>query len=597
MPAVRASGPSSDELIQHGLSLLEARDREGLVVYHPATPAQEMIHRLPALRLIVRGGNRSGKTTCCVAEVASRILGVPVKTLGGQEIPLKYPTSTAKSKHKYWLIGWDLDHIGRKIYPALFQPGLFRVIQDSETKKWRTWNPANPDDAKRADQTKPSEPMIPARFIDHSTWVWNAQGGGKKAKCFKSVTLLNGAEIRAYPSSGIQAAQGDAVDGIYIDEDVQHADHVQEWLRRLTDRKDYGTGWFIWGAWPHIDNYALINAIELAEASQVEPIEDRVWDSVQLVMSENPFFTDDAKAVANAGCDEETIARRDRGETLLESLTMYDYVPAIHAIRSRDSAEPTGLDTLAGMLTDIWNERRCFPDAWTRYLAIDPSHTRTAVSFGVVTPPSIHGQNAYSVLILEDELVLRRAGAKQLAQAVKDKMKGRHYEAFIMDKRIGQQTRVGMTSTVFDVYAEEFKAEGVRSRQTSYSFIPGCDVPPVRYDAVRKLLEPTYSAPRLYIVADTCFYTVSEFKRYRKKVTDHGGNRIVCDEPNNPRVFDCMAALEYLVAYVKPLLDANMAYVDPAMYPQRKDVTLASLAASLTAGRGQFIHFGPGSVV
>ena len=43
----------------------------------------------------------------------------------------------------------------------------------------------------------------------------------------------------------------------------------------------------------------------------------------------------------------------------------------------------------------------------------------------------------------------------------------------------------------------------------------------------------------------------------------------VLDEPANPRLFDCMAALEYGAAFLEPMFLVGQAYVDPSMYAGR----------------------------
>jgi hypothetical protein len=67
------------------------------------------------------------------------------------------------------------------------------------------------------------------------------------------VTLTNGAKMCAYPSTGDHAKQGDAVDGIWIDEDVANERFVEEFYARLSSRR----GWFMWSAYPKLENEAL----------------------------------------------------------------------------------------------------------------------------------------------------------------------------------------------------------------------------------------------------------------------------------------------------------------------------------------------------
>jgi hypothetical protein len=461
---------------------LSRREREFLRVYRPS-PQQLPIHHSAANEILGRGGKRSGKSVCVSAEFASRVTGEPIIAPDGTPIPSRYPQASPGYPRIYWIIGWDTKHIGQTIYRLLFakgQGGTFRVIQDEITGQWRTFNRADPKDADRVKESELAEPLIPERLLDSPTgnpedaFDWE----DKKARQFNSVRLKNGATIFAYPSSARNPKQGDAVSGIWIDEDIQFPGHLREWQDRLTDEE----GWFMWSVWPHMKNDALLNLINRAEMAELD--EKPQIQSFKLIMTSNPHLTDKGKreSLGRMSSDEE-IARRNEGELLTDALSMYQFSSTVHQIQRPlagrfTRAEPPKAHKL---LTDTWLQMSAFPRDWTRYLSIDPSNTRTAVLSWVVPPPEYQGVKLGSVAIAEWELIARRFSAKMLAKAIADKAGTRSYEAFVMDQQAGRQTHAGREETTFAVYAEAFRDQGLMSRLSSSSFIPGCNVRAQRF--------------------------------------------------------------------------------------------------------------------
>ena len=570
---------------------VRSMEREVLEVYTPLTASQRKIHHARASELLVRGGKRSSKTVCGMAEFCSRITGRMVTDMDGTQIPLKFPHTLSRvdDPKLFWIVGWDLKHIGQTLYPKMFGKGLFRVIKDEKTKKWRTYNPANPSDVTRKKESEPTEPLIPSRLIDEGSWSWYE----KSSNTVKQVRLKNGATLCFYPSSAQNAKQGDPVDGILIDEDIQNPTHLDEYQDRLTDHD----GWLMWTVWPHISNFALINLLDRAEDEK--ELDDPDVESVQLLMSENPMIPNSAKtkALKRMG-DEESIARRDRGELLLDAISMYDFMPAVHQIQRIPKSHVEFMQkNRFSVLTQLWSEDGKFPDIWTRYASVDPSHTRTAVIFGVVPPPEVEGVDMRGVIVIEDELILTKATAPILAKAFKEKVKLKNYEAFIMDKRMGRQTRVGVGETVFEIYTGAFKQEKIHSRQTKYGFIPGLDVPTIRYSDMRAVLDADeeHGQPRLF-VCEHCEFTLKEFTTYRKKQIIVNGEITIMDEPANPRMHDCMAATEYIVSYLLPL--GVNSYVEPDNYGGTGSTSYraAKFITKMKEGANTpYVHLGPGA--
>jgi hypothetical protein len=546
---------------------LSRREREILRVYRPS-PQQEPIHRSSASEVIVRGGKRAGKSVSTSAEFASRVTGEPIYAPDGTIIYPKYPVATPDYPRLYWIIGWDTKHIGQTIHKLLFQRGqggTFRVIRDEVTGLWRTFNRADPKDVARVKESELAEPLIPERLIEPDSWEWE----DKKANHFNRVVLKNGATIFAYPSSARNPKQGDAVSGIWIDEDIQFPGHLKEWQDRLTDEE----GWFMWSVWPHMKNEALLDLIDRAQLAELE--DSPQIQSFTLIMTSNTHLTDKGKqaSLGRMGSDEE-IARRNEGALLTDALSMYSFSNTMHQIQRPLAGRIIRHDQPKAhkFLLDTWLQSNAFPREWTRYLSIDPSNTRTAVLSWVVPPADCQGVKLGNVAICEWELIARRYSAKMLAKAIAAKAGTRHYEAFIMDQMAGRQTHAGREETTFAVYTEAFAEAGLSSRLSLNSFIPGCNVRAQFFRAVRDLLEPQFETgiPSLMIVEETCPETRKEFNAYRKKTEARGeGVDSVLDEPANPRLFDCMAAVQYFAAYIQPMFLMGQAYIDPSLYNNR----------------------------
>jgi len=562
---------------------LARRLRQGEVIYLDS-PGELLDHKLESITYIgsetvwdftvpttgnyIMAGvvhHNSGKSVSVACEFARRVTGIPICDESGKPFPMIWPQANPEYPRIYWVIGWDTNHLGQTIHRLLFQPGMggqFRCIQDEVTGKWRAWNRANPIDAKRVKESALTEPLIPDRLIVPDSWEWEDKRGNQ----FRHVELKNGAKIYAYPSTARNPKQGDAVSGIWIDEDIVYPDHLKEWQDRLTDER----GFLLWSVWPHMKNEALLTLIERAEMAALH--ENPRIERVSLTMTDNPYITQEGKdqALERMGSDEE-IARRNRGDLMMDSLSMYPFDSSVHSIKPRNPDlvyEPIRSDAY-NKLREIMEMLGGFPDDWTRYLSMDPSHTRTGIHSWVVPPHNVDGVVVGDMMICEWEIVAKRLTAAMIAKEVKDRMLGKRYEAFIMDMRAGRQTHAGRDSNTLMFFAEAFRTAGLMSRQSGYSFLPGCDVPSTRYRAVRDLMEiqPRIGVPSLMIVEGKCPETKKEFTKYRKKREARGTDAdSVLDEPANPRLYDCMAAMEYAASHLQRLFMQGKAYVSPDVY-------------------------------
>lgn len=576
---------------------LDRRALDPIKLYRPQ-PQQLAIHESGASECIVRGGKRAGKTLALSAMFRSRLTGDPIIREDGTEIKPLFPVPRPDRPKIFWIIGWDVKHIGQTMYKMLFEPGMggtLKAIKDPITKKYRIFNRANPWDAAHEKEAKLTEPWFPEHLVDQDSWTWNSSGGGKTAHSFESVSLKNGAKIFAYPSSSRNPKQGDAVSGIWIDEDIQQPEHLKEWQDRLGDE----AGWFMWSAWPHTRNFALADLIQRAEEA-VEANEEKPRIVChQLIFSHNQYITTEGReAQLGRMGDADEIARRDRGELMSSELAMYDY-GLHHLIRLPRDGETVETNNPRGWLRDYWSRHHSLPNEWTRYLAVDPSNTRSAVMSAVVPPPIYDGVQFGNRIIIEWELVMTKASASQLATKLAEKMRGKVYEAFVMDQNMGRQTNTGRDNTVFDCYDDAFKAAGLVSRQTASGFVPGCNVPSRRHREVREAMMPDrFGFPQLTMIENNTAATQREFIKYRKKQQYVMNEWITMDEPANPRKYDCMSAVEYLVTYLRQLFASNQAYVPGAQFNFADDPILKevkAMKAKMAGQSGNYVNLGPGT--
>lgn len=505
--------------LERTLAELRRRDELALELYRP-TPKQEAFHRCVVGERIVRGGHRSGKSTCGALETAHAATRIPITTMDGKVIPYKYPQRPLR----IWVIGKDEDHIGDTIYTLLFKGGLFYVIDDLETGKPRIWNPNNPGDVVRKAERRQSGPMIPPEMVKGFVWT------NKGKRVFSKATLTNGTEIFAYPSGG-DCPSGVPVDLIWVDEDIKYSEYVADWQGRLIDR----AGRFMWTAFPWARNDALVELSERAEKLADDPHAD--IREFQLFMSENPYLDPaEVKKAQNrweaAGSD--VLAARDRGEFPHDKVRMYpEFRKDIHGISEdffpRDHAA-------AKILFDNHGEP---PDDWMRLLALDPGSARCAVLFAAVPPPELGND-----IFLYDEVFLENSDAKSLAKEVQSRTHGRSFYRFLIDEHAGRQTAMGFGVRIRQAYIDAFRARDIRS-DAGYSFTPGNDDVKFRAEMVRQRLriQDGQWHPRIFVYLPRTPRLQWEFLKYSRRLS-HKEYDDVPIAVNN----DMMNCMEYIIA-------------------------------------------------
>lgn len=541
----------------------QRRKKELLKVYRPLTETHQQAHLCDLMEILFRGGNRAGKSIWAAAEFASAALGIPIIGMDGNPLPLKY----SKPPLTMWVIGFDLKHIGQTIYRLLFMPGCggdLKVLPDGKGG-YRLFNPADPADAKRADEAELTEPFIPARFVDQDSWDWDKKAG----HLFHSVRLKNGTSIFAFASTG-NIKQGDAVDVVWIDEDIEYPEYVYDWRMRIASRQ----GRIFWSAFPWNRNDALRDMSERAEkqASTDNPVVAEFRAS----FSGNKFIDAQTKEQMFRDLPEEVRLARDEGDWCDESVLMYpEFSVGTHGLPRKDAVD----DKLAA----IWEAQKEFPRNWARFLACDPGHATNAFLSLVIPPPDDYGE----VVIVEWEIYLRNATKQKVAAACKHLMKGRTYHAFLMDPHAGAQTTMGHHQKIKDQYAEAFHEVGLQSQLTGHGFKLAEGMPQNRWPIVREAMAVRADGTtRLRIVQDQCPKLVWEFGRYKRRVAQ-GGKRedIPVDKDNH-----AIHALEY------GLCNNLLRYYDPPTTSTQEPVSkFDKLFVEPTRNSGS-IHLGAGSL-
>jgi hypothetical protein len=496
--------------LQQLMQEAERRAKDSVLLYEPL-PMQERFLKSKASVRIVRGGNRSGKSLTSFLELARAARGLdPHK---------KYPERALL----IYIVGYDLDTVGRVAHRLLFRPGAYRIIRDEVTNKWRAFRPWYKSDQDRYQESEPAPPMIPPECIDEKGWAWE----NKAERVFSVCRLLNGTEIRAFGSKS-EPAMGDPVDIVMIDEDIHLETWATEMEARLSDRK--GKMW--WCAFPLLKNDAMVKLSQRAEA-QADRENPDVAEFV-LTYSDNPHIDPDEKRKRIEGWSSEERRARDLGQYVTDSVLMYpSFSREQHGLPRRGATEPDALEFLC--------PNGEIPDNWTRYMSVDPGHSVCAVLFGAVPPPEVG-----EYLVIYKELYLRGCSAEIFGREVANELRGRVCHAFIIDDHGSRVTQAGAGVTIRHQYSEQLELRSIASTYTHHGFFKGNDDPTGRAEMVRGwMCDRPGLGPRLRIVLDKCPSLVTEFSLFKKRILygKHAGDKPI---PVNNHACN---ALEYLVAY------------------------------------------------
>lgn len=539
-----------------------AREREALRLYEPM-PFQDAFHRCTASQAIIQKGNRAGGTSCGMVEVA--------RAITGQDPYNKYP----KENGRALVLGYGEKHVGRVFHRFLFRPGVFDIIRDEKTRKWRTYRPWYASDVARANEKKPAPPLIPKRFIKSISWE-------KKAEhIFSMVSFINGWELHALNSAGdASQAQGFPVDLYAIDEDLATGGWLEEARGRIADGTTGQGGYLRWTALPHARNNELLSLLDFAEQEEGKPDPAAVVFRASIL--DNRYLNQEKVEKVVAGWrsqGEDVYRKRVMGEIVMDSVLMYPtYNRRIHcAIRREGEVESE--------VQRIMRERQGEPpDNWTRYMVVDPGHTVCAVLFAAVPPPELGRQR-----VIYQEAYLRNATATDFGEALDAYARDKVFEKFIIDMHGASISSISDGVRPLERYTDELVKRNLKCEQFGTNFVAGCDRIGLREEALRNWLAIERDGqPTLIVVNERCPNLCMEMERFKKKTTRINGVDVPLDEGNRRANTHAVECCEYLAA-------DGLEYVIPrshAIQPAWVDVVLARDAKRESARRHVGALFG-----
>lgn len=582
---VAKSAPQGDkERLQRGIAELTRRRSDGLRLFR-SLPHQEKVFTSTASELLIRGGNRSGKTLCTAAEVASAATGIPITTTSGKQIPFKYPTDRPLL---IWLIGYGEAHIGDTFHRMLFRRNPeFRMVRDELSGLWRAYFPW--EDKHRLSESRMAPPLIPARMIKE--WAWK-----EKSKRFFRICRLKprkeftdapefGTEIHAFTSKG-EPKMGDPVDLIWIDERIMFSKHYSEWQARISDR----SGRILWSLWPGNVNAAVRDLIRRAKEGEQTDHDD--VNEVRLRFSDNPFIPRDQVEKRLRGWSEKERLSRDEGELVDGTARVY---PSFGMV---PHGTPTPHEETDDEIDKVLRKTRGVPPPeWRKDLILDPGHAHPGVLFVAIPPPSLcYGGVTHGIVY--DEVYLPGSDAGLLIEHVARKRQTSQFQSFIIDLHAGRMTPMGFSITVAEQYSSKMKEFNVNSVETKHYFTWGSDDVTGCISIVRDLMcVMPNGRPRLRYCPGQCPNFAQMIESYVKYQDPHG---FVTDKPAPRQIDPLCDCLRYWAGanlqYAHPPKGSNM---PSPQYTYFKEVWKKSEGpkdSSIYLGAGEAPNQTPGAI-
>lgn len=411
-----------------------------------ALPAAQQFHASNAPIRIVDGSNQAGKTLAVLMELCLAVAGLDPHG--------KYPRSGGRAI----VVGYKEKHLGDPLWRKLTREGEFKLIQDEQTKEWRSVrpDPANPRqldpyDVAYCEKWRDAPPLLPPRLIKGR--VAYAKKSQEIPAVFNTTT-----DWRVEFMSSFEAPpQGRQLHMAVFDEEL-YKSHI--WLNEIAPRMCKEGGRVIWGATPQTGGIALWQQREKAESGN--PYVHRTT----LLIEDNPYISEEAKRIFyETLTDEQERAVRYHGEYALIGRQVYGtYDPmGIHG------CEPFEI-----------------PDHWSRYGVVDPGTQALWCLFVAVDPEEAH-------LWVYDGFKIAKAERMQWAHEVKRRSLGRPFQAFLIDRQAGRQHTFGEPMSVAEQYWEALTEAGVVVREVAgddtAGFYPGTKDVRAREEALRSAMQ------------------------------------------------------------------------------------------------------------
>lgn len=508
-------------------------ENDGLAMIR-ALDTQVPILKSTASELVVLGGNRSSKTFTAAAKFAAIARNKVVHGPDGEEIPQRLPWQENRPL-LMWAIGLGWNHIGDTIWRVLFRPGLYKIIRDQETLRWRTFNPKL--DEGRESEIRPSFPLIPMSEV---------KGGLKgigwenlKERQFSHIELTNGTIIKAYASTG-EVKMGDPVDVIWIDERIDRTGHYAEWQARLSDTK----GRIIWSSVSDMDPALLrLHKRAVDQEREVKQGVRKKADVEYYVLrfSANPFIDDEEKRKRIESWDADERKMRDEGEFLIGNIRIYPmFNRDVHCAIYHNPEEDDELSRVLRANNGVP------PADWTRELILDPGTVKPALLFCAIPPRRFWGSEE-PYFVPYDEIFIPRQDAEKIAKRTKAKSGDHQFQRFIIDGQAARQTPMGFSMTIGQNYSKAFRKENLLCIESGSAFTPGDP----NWQSSSMIIEHwlavrTNGRPLLRIVTERCPNLVEQIENNLKAIEKGpSGETWPMDKPAKGQVDDLRRCLEY----------------------------------------------------
>jgi hypothetical protein len=503
-PEQRSFTAANSRHLNDLLKELTSRRREALRIYTPY-PNQDAFHRSVARKRLAVGGNRGGKTLVCAAEVA--------RALGKCDPHDKYKS---RRPQQWIFVGKDLIHCSKVMFRLLFKPGAFQIIRDLGSGDWRSYDPRT--DAGREEACRDAAPFIPKRLVKSISWE------DKKEEVARTVQLADGSECTFFSSVG-EPPQGWRVDGVWMDEEIEHPKWFSEMVPRLVDKG----GVLIWSFTPQIGTPAAYDLITQADETASDPAATvqrfffNIFTNVYMPEDKRRAFVEDMSR------DEEEYKVRVEGRSALEGQRVYP------------EFSPRGV-------------HRCdsfpVPDDWTRYVFIDPGRQVAAALFLAVPPPG----SSYSAheAVVYDEIYQRKANAEVFSKAMKAHLGDQWVHEWVIDGHMARAHDMGPGKDVETWYRDAFLADGL-AHNNFKGFIWGSDDLDAGILAVKSKLHIVGGMPKWVFQVERLRWLIWESDRYANKKISRVN--VITDKPEkrHDHLMDCWRyAAMHNLRYVTP---------------------------------------------
>lgn len=310
-------------LLQAARHLKDLRG-EALRLFRPL-PHQVAIHSSGCKRLVIRGGNRSGKTVNGAVKAARRVEAPPQPGEKGRGL----------------VVSLDNRLLAKNCYAKLFEPGAFRVCKECDQVQHACSCGPTEAEVFRL-RSRPAPPLVPPRLVKRFVWL------EKGRRILDFVELRNGwgIEFRSC-ESGREKFQGEDWDWAWIDEEGGSDESIMLEIERGLLEND-GDLW--WTATPLAAGVKLLEYAEAAREEEDEGVDQPYHEQVVLDTDDNPTIPVSARDKFFAGMSEDEERVRRRGDFLIQQGLVYrEWDKKLHLV-----------------------ETHPVPESWTVYDLVDP---------------------------------------------------------------------------------------------------------------------------------------------------------------------------------------------------------------------------------